>query len=166
MNIGQAARASGVSAKMIRYYERIGLIKPAGRSGAGSYRTYDDSEVHTLQFVHRARDLGFPLAAIRSLLLLWQDRSRSSRDVKRVVLATVGELRRKAEELQSMVAALEHLAAHCHGDERPDCPIIDDLADRALRPSPAARQELLTASVVLDATARAVGPAPETLTRR
>lgn len=140
MNIGQAARASGVSAKMIRYYERIGLIQQAERCGAGGYRTYDDAEVHTLQFVHRARDLGFPLAAIRSLLALWQDRSRSSQDVKRIALATVDELRCKAEELQSMVAALKHLAAHCHGDERPDCPIIDDLADRALRSSPAARQ--------------------------
>ncbi len=138
MNIGQAAKAAGVPAKAIRYYERIGLIARAERSGAGKYRTYDDADVHTLQFIRRARDLGFPLAAIRRLLALWQDRSRSSGDVKRVALATVGELRRKLDELQLMVAALEHLAAHCHGDERPDCPIIDDLADRAPRPRPAA----------------------------
>ena len=135
MTIGEAAKASGVPAKMIRYYERIGLIARAERS-AGNYRTYDDADVHALQFIRRARDLGFPLAAIRNLLALWQDRSRSSRDVKRVALATVGGLRRKLEELQLMVATLEHLAAHCNGDERPDCPIIDDLADRTPRPRP------------------------------
>ena len=135
MTIGEAAKASGAPAKMIRYYERIGLIARAERN-KGNYRTYDDADVHTLQFIRRARDLGFPLAAIRSLLALWQDRSRSSRDVKRVALATVGELRRKLEELQVMVGTLEHLASHCHGDERPDCPIIADLADRAPRPRP------------------------------
>lgn len=108
-------------AKMIRYYERIGLIARAERN-MGNYRTYDDADAHTLQFIRRAGDLGFPLAAIGSLLALWQNRSRSGRDVKRVALATAGELHRKAEELQSTVATLEHLAAHCHGDERPDCP--------------------------------------------
>ncbi len=130
MNIGEAAKSSGVSAKMIRYYERIGLIRAAGRSEAG-YRTYDDGDVHTLQFVHRARDLGFPLDAIRRLLTLWQDRSRTSQDVKRIALDTVAELRRKMAELETMAQSLEHLATHCRGDERPDCPIIDDLADRA-----------------------------------
>ncbi len=132
MNIGEASKSSGVSAKMIRYYERIGLIRTAGRSGAG-YRTYDDADVHTLQFVHRARDLGFPLDAIRRLLALWQDRSRTSQDVKRIALETVAELRRKMAELEAMARSLEHLATHCCGDERPDCPIIDDLADRAPR---------------------------------
>ena len=132
MNIGQAAKASGMSAKMIRYYEHIGLVAPAERN-AGNYRTYNDADVHTLQFIHRARDLGFPLTAIRRLLALWRDRSRSSRDVKRVALATVAELRGKLEELELMVRTLEHLAAHCQGDERPECPIIDDLADRAIR---------------------------------
>jgi Cu(I)-responsive transcriptional regulator len=127
MNIGQAAASSGVSAKMIRYYERIGLLAAAERSGAG-YRTYGDAQIHTLQFIRRARDLGFPLDAIRRLLGLWQDRSRSSRDVKRVALATVGELHAKLEELQLMVRTLEHLARECHGDERPECPILDDLA--------------------------------------
>jgi len=133
MNIGQAAKAAGMSAKNIRYYERIGLVARAERNGAGNYRTYDDADVHTLQFIRRARDLGFPLAAIRRLLALWQDRSRSSRDVKRVALATVDELRRKLDELQLMVGTLEHLAVHCRGDERPECPIINDLADRAPR---------------------------------
>jgi Cu(I)-responsive transcriptional regulator len=133
MNIGQAAAASGVSAKMIRYYERIGLVARVGRSKSG-YRTYGDPEIHTLQFIRRARDLGFPLDAIRSLLALWADRSRSSRDVKRVALATVEELNRKLEELQLMVRTLEHLARECNGDERPDCPIIADLADRTPRP--------------------------------
>ncbi len=132
MNIGEAAKSSGVSAKMIRYYERIGLIRAAGRSEAG-YRTYDDRDVHTLQFVHRARDLGFPLDAIRRLLALWQDRSRTSQDVKRIALDTVAELRRKMAELETMARSLEHLATHCRGDARPDCPIIDDLADRARR---------------------------------
>ena len=141
MNIGEASKSSDVSAKMIRYYERIGLIRAAGRSGAG-YRTYDDADVHTLQFVHRARDLGFPLDAIRRLLALWQDRSRTSQDVKRIALETVAELRRKMAELEGMARSLEHLATHCRGDERPDCPIIDDLADRApraRRPGPGAR---------------------------
>ena len=132
MNIGGASKSSGVSAKMIRYYERIGLIRAAGRSEAG-YRTYDDVDVHTLQFVHRARDLGFPLDAIRRLLALWQDRSRTSQDVKRIALDTVADLRRKMAELEAMARSLEHLALHCRGDERPDCPIIDDLADRAPR---------------------------------
>ncbi len=132
MNIGEASKSSGVSAKMIRYYERIGLIRAAGRSGAG-YRTYGDRDVHTLQFVHRARDLGFPLDAIRRLLALWQDRSRTSQNVKRIALDTVAEVRRKMAELETMARSLEHLATHCRGDERPDCPIIDDLADRAPR---------------------------------
>ena len=132
MNIGEASRSSGVSAKMIRYYERIGLIRAAGRSEAG-YRTYDDADIHTLQFIHRARDLGFPLDAIRRLLALWQDRARTSQDVKRIALDTVADLRRKMAELETMARSLEHLAEHCRGDERPDCPIIDDLADRASR---------------------------------
>ncbi len=132
MNIGEASKSTGVSAKMIRYYERIGLISAAGRSEAG-YRTYNDVDVHALQFVRRARDLGFPLDAIRQLLALWQDRSRTSQDVKRIALDTVAELRRKMAELETMARSLEHLALHCRGDERPDCPIIDDLADRAPR---------------------------------
>ena len=138
MNIGEAAAASGVSAKMIRYYERIGLIPEAGRSGSG-YRTYDDGAVQALRFVHRARGLGFPLDAIRRLLALWQDRSRSSQEVKRIALATVADLRRKKAELEAMAGALEHLADHCRGDGRPECPIIDDLADSRLPEHPTRR---------------------------
>ncbi len=155
MNIGEASKSSGVSAKMIRYYERTGLIRAAGRSEAG-YRTYDDRDVHALQFVHRARDLGFPLEAIRRLLALWQDRSRTSQEVKRIALDTVAELRRKMAELETMARSLEHLATHCRGDERPDCPIIDDLADRASR---AGRPRPHTQATGLDGPAERSSPA-------
>ena len=127
MNIGEAAQASGVSAKMIRYYESIDLIPPASRSDAG-YRHYTPSEVQTLRFIHRARDLGFAIDAIRRLLALWRDRARSSAEVKQVALDHVAELKHKIVELQQMVGTLEHLAHHCHGDDRPECPIIDELA--------------------------------------
>ncbi len=127
MNIGEAAKASGVSAKMIRYYEATGLIARAERSGAG-YRRYTDADVHTLRFVRRARDLGFTVEGIAELLALWRDRSRHSADVKRVALGHLSALRRKIEELEEMAATLEHLAACCHGDDRPDCPILADLA--------------------------------------
>lgn len=127
MNIGQASAGSGVPAKMIRYYERVGLIGVPERSEAG-YRTYAEADVATLRFIRQARDLGFSLAAIRELLALWQDRSRPSREVKRIALASIDELRCKRDELQRMISALEHLAAHCNGDERPECPIIDNLA--------------------------------------
>ena len=147
MKIGEASKSSGVSAKLIRYYERIGLIRTVGRSEVG-YRTYDDVDVHTLQFVHRARDLGFPLDAIRRLLALWQDRSRTSQDVKRIALDTVADLRRKMAELEAMARSLEHLAVHCRGDERPDCPIIDDLADRTLRTGRSSSGISASASVV------------------
>jgi len=128
MNIGEAAAASGVSAKMIRYYESVGLIPAPARSEAG-YRVYGEQEVHLLRFVRRARDLGFPVERIGRLLALWQDRSRASADVKRLALAHVEELERKARELQEMAATLKHLAATCHGDARPDCPIIEGLAE-------------------------------------
>lgn len=127
MNIGAAAGASGVSAKMIRYYESIGLIAPADRSTAG-YRLYGDREVHSLRFIRRARDLGFSLDQIATLLALWQDRSRASADVKRLALEHVDELERKAKDLQEMAETLKHLAHTCHGDGRPDCPIIESLA--------------------------------------
>lgn len=128
MNIGEAARASGVSAKMIRYYEQIGLVTPAERTEA-SYRTYGDSEVHTLRFIRRARDLGFSVDQMRSLLALWRDRSRASADVKAIALGHIAELERKQAAIAAMTATLKHLASHCHGDNRPDCPILDDFAE-------------------------------------
>ena len=126
MKIGEAAGASGISQRMIRHYEKIGLMPPAARRDSG-YRDYDERDVHTLRFIGRARDLGFPLDDIRQLLALWQDRSRSSADVKALALARASELKRKALELDAMRGALERLASDCRGDHRPDCPILDDL---------------------------------------
>lgn len=126
MKIGQISTASGVSQRMIRHYEKIGLIPPAARWDSG-YRDYDERDLHTLHFVARARDLGFPIEEIRQLLALWQDRSRSSADVKSLALARAEELGRKAEQLEQMRRTLEKLAIACHGDDRPDCPIIEDL---------------------------------------
>ncbi len=137
MNIGQAAAASGVSAKMIRYYESIGLIPKAVRSEAG-YRHYSDADVHTLRFIRRARDLGFSVEQIGELVGLWRDRERASADVKRIALEHVDALERKAAALQAMSRTLRHLAACCQGDARPDCPILDELADPAANdPRPA-----------------------------
>jgi MerR family transcriptional regulator, copper efflux regulator len=127
MNIGQAAAASGVSAKMIRYYESIGLIAAPARTEAG-YRVYASDEVHTLRFVRRTRMLGFSIEEARELLALWRDRSRASADVKRVALQHVRDLEAKIAELQAMAGTLKHLARTCHGDDRPDCPILEDLA--------------------------------------
>ena len=127
MNIGEAAAASGVSAKMIRYYEQMGVIKPPARSAAG-YRVYSDNEVNALRFVRRARDLGFTGEQITELMELWLDRSRASADVKRIALDHVSLLERKMRELKDMAAVLKHLAENCHGDGRPDCPIIEELA--------------------------------------
>jgi len=128
MNIGQAGKASGVSAKMIRYYESIGLIPKTVRTESG-YRVYSDHDVHTLRFIHRARDLGFSVEQIAKLVALWRDRDRASIDVKRIALEHVDILEQKARELQEMAATLKHLAKHCHGDERPECPIIEGLAN-------------------------------------
>lgn len=127
MNIGEAAAASGVSAKMIRYYESIGLIPNVSRTEAG-YRVYSEDDVHTLRFIRRARDLGFSVEQMSDLLALWSDRSRSSADVKRIALEHVHELERKMKELRDMANTLRHLAAHCQGDDRPHCPILDDLS--------------------------------------
>ncbi len=126
VDIGAAARASGVSAKMIRHYEEIGLVPQAGRTSAG-YRVYAPADVHRLRFVKRARDLGFSMAEIGRLLALWNDRRRKSSEVKRLAMKHVAELERKIAELQSMRGSLMELAHHCHGDHRPDCPILDDL---------------------------------------
>lgn len=126
MNIGQASTASGVSAKMIRYYESIGLIPEAGRTSSG-YRTYGEREVELLRFIHRARGFGMPMDRIRLLVNLWRDRNRPSREVKRIALAHVGELRTKIAELTAMAEALQDLADACNGDHRPECPILRDL---------------------------------------
>jgi Cu(I)-responsive transcriptional regulator len=127
MNIGQASAASGVTAKMIRHYEDSGLIR-APRRTASNYRAYSDSDVHVLRFIKRARNLGFGVADIRELVGLWQNKSRSSAAVKRIARSHIQELERKIAELQSMVRTLEHLAEHCHGDHRPECPILEELA--------------------------------------
>lgn len=126
MKIGEASAASGVSERMIRHYEKIGLVPKAARRDSG-YRDYDDKDVHTLRFIRRARDLGFPIEEIGQLLTLWQDRGRSSADVKALALARAAELERKARDLDAMRQTLQHLAATCHGDNRPDCPIIRGL---------------------------------------
>jgi MerR family copper efflux transcriptional regulator len=126
MNIGQAAKASGVSAKMIRHYEEVGLIPAPNRTDSG-YRQYTDSEVHTLQFIRRSRDLGFSIPQIGELVGLWQNRKRPSRQVKALAKAHIKELEAKAQELLAMKAALEHLANFCHGDDRPECPILETL---------------------------------------
>jgi MerR family copper efflux transcriptional regulator len=126
MNIGQAAKASGVSAKMIRHYESVGLFPEAARTDSG-YRQYGDKDVNTLRFIRRSRDLGFSIEQIRELLALWQDRKRPSRQVKAVAQAHIDELDTKLRELQAMKATLQHLVHCCHGDERPDCPIIETL---------------------------------------
>jgi len=127
LSIGAAAKASGVSAKMIRHYESIGLLPRAERSN-GNYRLYGKQDVHNLRFIHRARSLGFPLETIRELLALWRNRQRSSAQVKKLALTHVAALEAKIAEMQEMAAALKHLAQNCHGDERPDCPILEGLA--------------------------------------
>lgn len=126
MNIGQASRASGVSQRMLRHYEKIGLIPPAARRDSG-YRDYDQRDLHTLRFIGRARDMGFPIEEIRTLLALWHDRERSSAEVKKLALSRAAELRERIAVLEDMRRTLEHLAKSCHGDDRPDCPILDEL---------------------------------------
>lgn len=134
LNIGQAAEASGVSAKMIRHYEEIGLVQKAKRT-LSNYRLYNMSDVHTLRFIRQARSLGFPIASIAKLLALWRDRRRPSRKVKELALAHVQEFENRIIELQEMKQALEHLAIHCHGDNRPDCPILDGLEKNLSMPT-------------------------------
>jgi Cu(I)-responsive transcriptional regulator len=132
MNIGEAAKASGVSAKMIRYYEATGLIPAAGRTGSG-YRSYGPKEVQMLRFIRRARDLGFAMDRVAELLALWRDRSRASADVKRLALAQVTGLQTRIHEMQEMVATLQSLADACAGDDHPDCPILANLgADQSV----------------------------------
>jgi MerR family copper efflux transcriptional regulator len=155
MTIGEAAKASGVSAKMIRYYEATGLIAKASRSDSG-YRHYTETDVHTLRFIGRARDLGFTMEGIAELLALWRDRSRRSADVKRLALGHVTALKRKIAELEAMAETLSHLAAHCLGDDRPHCPI---LADLATAPAPRAAGPARVGAVPRRAADRRTRPA-------
>lgn len=127
MNIGEAAEESGVSQRMIRHYEKIGLI-PAPPRGSGGYRAYAIGDLHRLRFIANARDLGFPVEEIRALLQLWGDRNRSSAEVKALAARRAAELGRKAAALQAMRATLLDLAERCHGDDRPGCPILERLA--------------------------------------
>jgi len=126
MNIGEAAKASGVSAKMIRHYESVGLFSSAARTESG-YRQYTDKEVGTLRFIRQSRDLGFSIEQIRELLGLWQNRRRSSRQVRALAQVHIQELDAKLSELQAMKSTLEHLVHCCQGDDRPDCPIMETL---------------------------------------
>jgi Cu(I)-responsive transcriptional regulator len=125
-SIGQAAELTAVSAKMIRHYESLGLI-PKARRTAGDYRVYSSADLHSLRFIRRARDLGFSIEEISALLGLWRNQRRTSAAVKKLALQHIAELDRKIEELQSMRATIAKLVEHCHGDDRPDCPILDDL---------------------------------------
>lgn len=127
LDIGQASKASGVSVKMIRHYEAIGLLKNVARTFA-NYRVYSDADVHTLRFIKRARTLGFSIEDIRALLSLWQNKSRSSAAVKKIAGGHMDVLKTRIAEMQAMVATLSHLTHNCHGDQRPDCPILADLS--------------------------------------
>jgi len=127
-NIGQAAAQSGVSAKMIRHYETLGLLPAVPRTDAG-YRQYGEAQIHTLRFIRRARLLGFSMLEIAELLKLWNDQSRASADVKRIALAHVADLERRIAEMQAMRQTLQELASCCQGNQRPDCPILSGLAD-------------------------------------
>ena len=142
MNIGAAAAASGVTAKMIRHYEAIGLLRPAGRR-ANAYRDYAERDIHELRFVRRARRLGFSMDEIAALLALWRDHDRPSRDVRAIAERHVADLEARIAEMQAMATTLRGLVDACCGDDRPDCPILDDLAGaRRLRDSPASSPPL------------------------
>jgi Cu(I)-responsive transcriptional regulator len=134
MNIGEAAKATGVSAKMIRYYESVGLIDPAARSEAG-YRVYGEDDLHVLRFIKRARKMGFPMERIEMLLGLWRDGDRNSAEVKKLALHHVADLERQIAEMQAVADTLRKLAATCHGDNRPHCPILDDLSEEHAAPA-------------------------------
>lgn len=148
MNIGEASKASGVSAKMIRHYEQVGLLPQAARTDAG-YRQYGDRDVHTLRFIRQSRDLGFSIEQIGELLALWQDRRRPSRQVKALAQAHIQELEQKVQDLLAMKETLSHLVHCCHGDDRPDCPILESLAQDA---------PVLVAPVAAPATRGLKGP--------
>lgn len=130
MNIGEAAKISGVNAKLIRHYESIGVISKASRSESG-YRSYSESDVNMLSFVKRARNLGFAMKEIKKLVSLWKNRSRASADVKSLAVKHIEEMEQKIAELQGMVKTLKHLSRNCRGDNRPDCPILNNLELRS-----------------------------------
>jgi MerR family copper efflux transcriptional regulator len=132
VNIGEAARLSGVSAKMVRHYESLGLLPRVNRTDSG-YRQYSEAEVHTLRFIKRARDLGFSMEEIGELVGLWQNRRRASGNVRKIAQKHADELAQRIEAMQSMQRTLRHLIHCCHGDDRPECPILDDLAGAASR---------------------------------
>jgi Cu(I)-responsive transcriptional regulator len=127
MNIGELAKETGIAAKTIRYYESVGLLAAPPRSG-GNYRIYGERDLATLRFVQRARNLGFSVREVGDLVALWQDRQRASADVRALATAHLGKIERKLKELEAMRATLDHLIKRCHGNKRPDCPIIDELA--------------------------------------
>ncbi len=150
MNIGQAASASGVSAKMIRYYESIDLVQAVGRT-EGGYRVYGRDDVQVLRFIHQARTLGFPIEQIRRLLALWQDRDRTSSEVKQIATQHVAELDARIAELVEMRGALAYLASHCAGDDRPACPILESMGgDRDAREFAGPRARLSATSATSD----------------
>lgn len=137
MNIGETAKATGISVKMLRYYEEIGLVRPALRTESG-YRVYAEKDIATLRFVRRARDLGFQVKQISALLDLWRNGNRASADVKVLAMQHVREMEERRRELDEMIGTLQHLAQHCHGDDRPDCPILTGLStDAEARKRPA-----------------------------
>ena len=136
MNIGEAAAASGVTAKMIRHYESIGLLRPAPRR-ENAYRDYGARDLHELRFIRRGRRLGFSTGEIAALLALWRDRERPSREVRRIAQAHISDLETRIAEMQAMAGTLRRLTRQCHGDDRPDCPILDDLAGENQAEAPA-----------------------------
>jgi MerR family copper efflux transcriptional regulator len=136
-NIGAVAGMTGVSAKMVRHYESLGLLPRIARTDSG-YRQYSEADAHTLRFIKRSRDLGFSMAEIAELVALWQNRRRTSASVKRIAQQHVDELAQRIEAMQDMQRSLRQLLHHCHGDDRPECPILDDLANQrhCMSPSP------------------------------
>jgi len=135
VSISHAAELSGISAKMVRHYESLGLLPRVARTDSG-YRQYSEADVHTLRFIKRSRDLGFSMAEIAELVTLWQNRRRTSASVKRIAQKHVTELAQRIEAMQAMQRSLQQLLHHCHGDERPECPILDDLASQSTRSLP------------------------------
>ena len=147
MNIGQASKASGVSTKMIRYYDEIGLVRPSARTEA-NYREYDEREINELRFIRRARSLGFPMPEITQLLSLWRDRERPSREVKAIADKHLADLDARISEMQAMADTLRHLSHCCAGDDRPDCPILADLTQGTMPadPKPKSRRAHVSAN--------------------